>query len=104
MQPWTVKEIEDLMEAVEAWEHGCPVLVAEKLGAQMDNDLLQKIADDPENLEKLGPSIFSVDITKKVDEVISARKEPGILLKAKLITLRNTVISDEANEILRQPD
>lgn len=104
MTTLNVREIEDLMEALESWEHGCPILVAEKVARGMHDDLIKKVKEDPENMGKLGPSVFSLDPWDKVQEVIDSRKEPAILLKAKLITIRGEILGSEANKILQQPD
>jgi hypothetical protein len=94
-----INDIELLIKAVEAWENqcGCKVELLDK----------QKFADNIALKIKESGDIFGaiIDTKKEVESAIDAelasRKEPSILLRGKLIALRDDLILEQAKNMIK---
>lgn len=96
MNNLTAKEIDNLIDALEAWEdkNSTGELLGDLMGAMLFNDA------PPEVKEKFKRER---DIERQKREYDKReRKETSLLLKAKLVQIKQSLTIDMANEVLNK--
>lgn len=96
MQDFTKQDIDILIEAVEMWEKGDPSegLMSGLLGAMLSDKMTQEDKDDWEAKEEKQ--------AKERQMKLRDRKEQAILLKARLVQMKQSCFLNEANQIIQE--
>jgi len=90
----TIKEIDILIDALEAWE-------TKDAGANLAMDFLGVMLSDNTPEGKARFERMAKQRQEKMELKLRERKETSLLLRAKLVGIKQDILIDNANDILK---